>query len=160
GSHSPPLPSVPSPLLGVGDDVIGLAVRKFVLDRTGIPAEVDRFRTGILARATVLRAMVDALIADVLAFTLTPMQPGALTPRLPVLPHLPLPAPPAMAVEPAPDRPVQRGITVFGGAADRNESAYDGHVITDDEEGCALPFHFDGPRPLVSITGPKGAATV
>jgi uncharacterized protein (TIGR02594 family) len=35
--------------------------------------------------------------------------------------------------------------TVFGGASDRNTSAYDGHVITDSELGCALPFHFARP---------------
>jgi len=50
--------------------------------------------------------------------------------------------------------------TVFGGAADRNTSAYDDHVITDAEPGCALPFHFPTPIPHVTVIGPRGSATV
>jgi uncharacterized protein (TIGR02594 family) len=41
--------------------------------------------------------------------------------------------------------------TVFGGAADRNTSAYDGHLIDDTEFGVALPFHFSDPRPTVRV---------
>jgi hypothetical protein len=41
--------------------------------------------------------------------------------------------------------------TVFGGAADQNTSAYDGHVIDDSELGVALPFHFPSPRPQVRV---------
>lgn len=56
--------------------------------------------------------------------------------------------------------PVQKNTriiaTVFGGREDPNHDAYDGHFITDNEPGCALPFHFPEPRPMVSITGPNG----
>jgi hypothetical protein len=42
--------------------------------------------------------------------------------------------------------------TVFGGSEDPNDSAYDGHFITDTEFGCALPYHFlQNPRPQVAI---------
>jgi len=41
--------------------------------------------------------------------------------------------------------------TVFGGAADFETSAYDGHVITDSELGVALPYHFPEPPPNVCI---------
>jgi hypothetical protein len=42
--------------------------------------------------------------------------------------------------------------TVFGGHADFNPSAYDGHVIDDRERGVALPARFRGPRPKVRVT--------
>jgi hypothetical protein len=43
--------------------------------------------------------------------------------------------------------------TVFGGAADRNISAYDQHVITDQECGVALPYRFRNEhRPRVRVT--------
>jgi hypothetical protein len=41
--------------------------------------------------------------------------------------------------------------TVFGGASDRNTSAYDGHVITDTELGVALPCRFPGARPPIRV---------
>jgi uncharacterized protein (TIGR02594 family) len=41
--------------------------------------------------------------------------------------------------------------TVFGGVADHETSAYDGHVITDTELGVALPYHFPGARPNVCV---------
>jgi uncharacterized protein (TIGR02594 family) len=41
--------------------------------------------------------------------------------------------------------------TVFGGVADRETSAYDGHVINDSELGVALPARFTGPRPDVRV---------
>ena len=41
--------------------------------------------------------------------------------------------------------------TMFGGAADYETSAYDGHVITDTELGVALPYHFAGARPNVCV---------
>jgi uncharacterized protein (TIGR02594 family) len=41
--------------------------------------------------------------------------------------------------------------TVFGGAADKNTSAYDGHVITDTEFGVALPARIPGVRPKVRV---------
>ena len=41
--------------------------------------------------------------------------------------------------------------TVFGGSGDLNTSAYDGHVITDQELVCALPYRFEGPRPQLRI---------
>ena len=41
--------------------------------------------------------------------------------------------------------------TVFGGASDFNTSAYDAHVITNTELGCALPYRFTGTRPKVRV---------
>jgi hypothetical protein len=42
--------------------------------------------------------------------------------------------------------------TKFGGVADPNTSAYDGHVITDTELGVSFPYRFPGPRPLVKVS--------
>ena len=42
--------------------------------------------------------------------------------------------------------------TVFGGHADPNTSAYDGHLIDDRELGVALPSRFFGSRPKVRVT--------
>ena len=42
--------------------------------------------------------------------------------------------------------------TVFGGASDPNDSAYDGHRITDTELGCALPYKWrDKPPPRIQV---------
>jgi len=41
--------------------------------------------------------------------------------------------------------------TVFGGKEDINESAYDGHEITDEEFGVALPARFSGVKPRVRV---------
>lgn len=41
--------------------------------------------------------------------------------------------------------------TVFGGSSETQRSAYDNHVITDDEYGIALPFRFAGERRPVQI---------
>ena len=48
--------------------------------------------------------------------------------------------------------------TVFGGQADRNLSAYDEHLITDNEDGVALPARFRGERPKVRVS--KGDKSV
>lgn len=48
--------------------------------------------------------------------------------------------------------------TVFGGPNDANRSAYDGHIIDDDELGVALPARFRGPRPKVRVY--KGSSSV
>jgi uncharacterized protein (TIGR02594 family) len=42
--------------------------------------------------------------------------------------------------------------TMFGGAGDLNRSAYDGHVIDDNELGVALPARFADPRPSVCVS--------
>lgn len=50
--------------------------------------------------------------------------------------------------------------TKFGGREDPNTSAYDGHFITDDELGVALPFHLKvQPRPKVVVTNPSTGAS-
>jgi len=41
--------------------------------------------------------------------------------------------------------------TVFGGSEDPNNSAYDNHVIDDDEFGVALPARISGTRPKVRV---------
>ena len=45
------------------------------------------------------------------------------------------------------------GITAtwFGGDGEREESAYDGHIIGENELGVALPFRFKGARPKVRV---------
>lgn len=52
--------------------------------------------------------------------------------------------------------------TQFGGHDDPNTSAYDGHFITDEEFGVALPFHFKNvPRPKVRVANSvSGVSTV
>jgi uncharacterized protein (TIGR02594 family) len=58
-----------------------------------------------------------------------------------------------LASSPA-DRMTDITATVFGGAGDRQTSAYDGHVIGDTELACSLPFRFPaGARPLVRVFG-------
>lgn len=44
--------------------------------------------------------------------------------------------------------------TVFGGRSDPNTSAYDGHFISDEEFGVALPDRFTGKRPQVRVINP------
>ena len=72
--------------------------------------------------------------------------------------------PRAKVIEPAQRRPGGRltniTATVFGGAAEFKRSAYDNHVITDDELGVALPFHFSGTRPKVRVSNPMNGASV
>src|SRR5262249_428914 len=41
--------------------------------------------------------------------------------------------------------------TMFGGESDANRSAYDNHIITDDEFGVALPGRITGVRPKVRV---------
>jgi hypothetical protein len=51
--------------------------------------------------------------------------------------------------------------TVFGGRSDPNVSGYDGHVITDEEFGVALPNRFAGARPQVRMINPlNGKSTI
>ena len=50
--------------------------------------------------------------------------------------------------------------TVFGGSSEFKRSDYDGHVITDDELGVALPFRFGGTRPTVRVFNPANGASV
>lgn len=61
----------------------------------------------------------------------------------------------AIAAQPAAPTSSQRftGITatVFGGKADPNHSAYDNHLIDDDEFGVALPAHIPAPVPKVRV---------
>jgi hypothetical protein len=66
------------------------------------------------------------------------------------------PPAPAANVQPVAQAPTVQlfsGITatVFGGAADPNTSAYDGHLIDDTEFGVALPARFSVPRPQVRV---------
>ena len=72
--------------------------------------------------------------------------------------------PRAKVSAPAQVRPAGRctGITatVFGGSSEFKRSDYDGHVITDDELGVALPFRFGGTRPTVRVFNPVNGASV
>jgi hypothetical protein len=161
GGGLPPAPMpVPVPAIpAIGDDLIGEAIRRWVIAKTGLPAEVDRFKADLLAQVLILAAKIQA-------FTLEPTAPQVRVPApsghlLPDLMGLPphVSADPSRTMSaPAQMQNVQAGIiaTVFGGASDYNESAYDGHVIADDEEGCALPYRFPSPRPSVCIAGPNG----
>ena len=49
---------------------------------------------------------------------------------------------------------------MFGGSSEFKRSGYDDHVITDDELGVALPFHFGGTRPKVRVFNPVNGASV
>ncbi len=57
------------------------------------------------------------------------------------------------APTPLPSSTIHTGIkaTVFGGSDDEQHSAYDGHLIGDDEVGFSLPYRFPGPRPLIGM---------
>jgi N-acetylmuramoyl-L-alanine amidase len=48
--------------------------------------------------------------------------------------------------------------TVFGGASDPNNSAYDGQPLNDRDFYVALPWKFPGTRPRVRVHGPNGSA--
>jgi N-acetylmuramoyl-L-alanine amidase len=48
--------------------------------------------------------------------------------------------------------------TVFGGSSETEKSAYDEHVISETEVCVALPWRFEGERPLVEVSGPSGTA--
>lgn len=50
--------------------------------------------------------------------------------------------------------------TVFGGVADPNTSSYDGHFISDNEFGVALPAKISGARPKVLVTNNANGKTV
>lgn len=50
--------------------------------------------------------------------------------------------------------------TEFGGSGDPNTSAYDGHVITNTELGCALPYRFKGARPQIVVSNVANGRTV
>ena len=49
---------------------------------------------------------------------------------------------------------------MFGGSSEYKRSDYDGHVITDDELGVALPFRFGGTPPTVRVFNPVNGASV
>lgn len=50
--------------------------------------------------------------------------------------------------------------TVFGGDSEFRRSRYDGHVISEDELGVALPSFFRGTRPKVRVINPATGASV
>lgn len=160
----PPVPAptgapIPSPALAPAQQpAIPLSV-------PGLPPLLG---PGALLRGWILDAAVariDQEIASLQAFraALVGIEglSGALSPAAAPAPLpgflAPLPAAPAPA-EPAPPTNVQQGITatMFGGSSDRNTSAYDGHLITDTEPGCSLPYRFPGKPPSISIRGPNG----
>lgn len=59
--------------------------------------------------------------------------------------------PPLTVEKPVAGRQYGITATFFGGSGDPNTSAYDGHLITDDELGVALPYRFKGTRPKVRV---------
>jgi hypothetical protein len=72
--------------------------------------------------------------------------------------------PRAKVVEPPRERSSKRCTniiaTVFGGESELKRSRYDGHVISEDELGVALPFFFRGPRPKVRVINPATGSSV
>jgi uncharacterized protein (TIGR02594 family) len=50
--------------------------------------------------------------------------------------------------------------TCFGGSSDRETSAYDGHVIGDNELCCALPFRFHGQPPSMQVYANGNSVTL
>jgi len=58
---------------------------------------------------------------------------------------------PVIPISPSTRRFAAITATVFGGASDPNNSAYDNHFITDSELGVALPNRFKGERPKVRV---------
>src|SRR5262249_49517193 len=68
--------TLPPSILDRGDELAGLLLRKLVVDRPGLPAEVDRFKAGQLATLLVARAQIDTAIAALRGFTLTPTAPA------------------------------------------------------------------------------------
>jgi hypothetical protein len=106
-----------------------------MLEETGWSGEIATWQGEMLARIGDLSAMVSAFKLSAAA----PTAPGG--------------------VSKAPPAPVGQGeqwilgitATVFGGGTDPNQSAYDGHEITDTEIGCSFPCHYPKPLPLVRI---------
>jgi len=69
----------------------------------------------------------------------------------PTVPTLPLP--------PATMRQTGITATMFGGAKDRNTSAYTGKLLNDTDLYIALPWRFAGERPLVRVINPANGRT-
>ena len=69
-------------------------------------------------------------------------------------------SPPAPAPAQSSGRYTGITATVFGGSSEFKRSDYDGHVITDDELGVALPFRFSGTPPTVRVFNPANGASV
>ena len=83
--------------------------------------------------------------------------PDEIHPR-PIEPRAKVSAPAPAQVRPS-GRYTGITATVFGGASEFKRSDYDGHVITDDELGVALPFRFGGTRPTVRVFNPVNGAS-
>lgn len=157
-------PAIGLPALGFIEEAAALVARQLIASSPAAAAEAVALR----AKLTIVREVADAaigLLDKVAPIPGTSPAPQPSPPAPPIgfpLPGLPLPPFLQPSTPAAPAAQVQKGITatVFGGGRDRNTSAYDRHLITDSEPGCALPYRFSGPRPLVSIQGPKGTATV
>ena len=81
------------------------------------------------------------------------INPWPIEPRAQVSPPAPVPAQSS-------GRYTGITATVFGGSSEFKRSDYDGHVITDDELGVALPFRFGGTPPTVRVFNPANGASV
>lgn len=134
-----PPPAVPVVLTPSAQPLDQLSrMRAFLLNESGIVAEVETFKADLVARVTAFSLRVGA----------SSTQPVA---QVPAAPGVALPA----AVAPAaPPPPVRRFLnitaTVFGGPGDEQPLAYpDVKAGWADRPGVALPFHFVGARPRV-----------
>jgi len=158
--------TAPAPLVALAEAAAMLVARQLIQ----ASPQGAQIAAELRAQAVIGREIADLVIAllDKVA-PVAPIAPPAPLPQ-PQAPPIAFPLPggplPDFLQPTAPAAPsthIQTGITatVFGGSGDRNTSAYDGHLITDTEPGCALPCRFTGPRPLVSVKGPNGqTATV
>jgi hypothetical protein len=150
-AQPPVVASVPSAMAPSFADGLENLVRMLILQRTGLPQELEHLKATTLPALMAARAQIDDAIKALTAFSIqdAPIIPGA---------PPPFPTQPPPPTQP-PRPPTQTNIiaTYFGGPNDRNTSAYDeNHVIIAEEPGCALPWHFAVPLKIGarnSITG-------
>lgn len=134
------------------------AIQGLLLENFGLRSQLDAFKAKINSELAAVAAEINAFQLGVEP---PPGPPVVLVPPAPAHPPaLPPPAPAPAAA--APPSKVNSNITatVFGGRGDPNRSAYDRHLISDTELGCALPFRFTGARPLVDVTNVANGRTV
>lgn len=144
------MPDVPIPQVAATSDQHLARMRQFLLDETGIAAEVETFKSGLLIELEVLKAKISA-------YSVTMQLPAPQVPM--VVP--PTVKPPLIIKGPILTPTVQKftriTATEFGGAGDEQASAYS-DVLPGwpDRPGVALPFRFSGIRPKVNVVASGG----
>lgn len=139
------IPNMPIPIEGV----LLSELRQFLLEKTGVTAEVEAFKADILKDLINITNKIQAF-ALVTTPALMPVNVPGQVPSVPS--NLPTESPQIYTNITA---------TTFGGPGDEQPSAYlDVPSNWASQPGCALPYHFPGKRPLVKVYGPNGKTII